>query len=370
MVGPTCTLWPRASIAVVALAVGACVPARVSRAVDATIEARDGETSGDAAGAADAHNKADGGEASDADMRHDAAGDADATRAEGDSGTGGLDAATRDGSLAIDECAQPAREWLFCDGFEHGGTAPFWDGSDTLPRLLGDPGPLGHAGNTALQLRVPTGTGGAGIWKGVPGQSRLYARYYVYWEPGYDLTAPHHGPGGLAADPAYNLGRSGIRPDGTDLMQATIEAGTSAPYTLYSYTYYAGMYQDCADPNGSCWGDSFPCSYDPPNATSYCTRPEHRPRVAQSGIETGRWYCLEQMIDLGTPTPSESGADGQLDFWIDGIEIGPWSGLWLRSSPSLELNTLWLFLYFHQDHSVEGLRVDDVVISSAPIGCR
>ncbi len=272
---------------------------------------------------------------------------------------------------ALDECGTPGPGWLFCDGFEWGGTAPFWDGSDTGPTLVGDPGAHGRAGNHVLRFRVSPGSGGgAGVWKRIAGHRKLYTRFWVQWEKGHDLTAVHHGPGGLAADPGGNLGRSGIRPDGTDLIAATIEAGTAGPHPLYSYTYYPGMYQDCADPAGACWGDSFPCSYDPPGVTHYCTHPADRPSVAQAGVQTGRWYCLEQMVDAGTPTPTAAGADGALDFWIDGAEIGPWTGLWMRSTESLQLNVLWLFLY-HQDgnHSAEGLLVDDVVVGTEAIAC-
>jgi len=263
----------------------------------------------------------------------------------------------------VDECAEAAEEWLFCDDFESGGT---WDGSVTDPPVIEHPGPSDADDNRVAQLRVPAGPGGMGLWKKLPERDRLYARWYVQWEPGHDISARHHGPGGLGADTAWYTGRSGIRPDGDEYFVSTLEPRTTAPYVLYAYTYYRGMYMDCADPNGRCWGDHFPCYASP----RYCTRPEYLPTVEQAGVETGLWYCLEQMIDAGTPSADGGDTDGQLDFWIDGLEIGPWTDLWWRTVPTLKVNILWLFLYHHDDaHSAEGLLLDNVVVSESRIGC-
>lgn len=262
------------------------------------------------------------------------------------------------------ECADMHPDWVFCDAFEEGTT---WDGSVAEPPLLQHPGPFQEAQNHVAQLRVPAGPGGNGLWKRLPLSDRLYARWYVYWELGHDLTARHHGPGGLGADTAWYTGRSGIRPDGDEYFVSTLEASTRSPHYVYSYTYYRGMYMDCADPNGRCWGDHFPCYAGP----RYCTRPEYLPRVQQSGTQTGRWYCFEQMIDAGTAVTDGANADGQLDFWIDGLQIGPWSDLWWRTVPTLKINFLWLFLYHHDDeHSTEGLLLDNVVVSTNRVGCR
>lgn len=280
-------------------------------------------------------------------------------------GTGGTVSTGGSSGAVVDECSQPLADWIFCDSFESGQT---YDGSTTTPVLVDDPGPIGLSGNHAMQLRSPAGArGGAGVWKSLPESDALYVRFYVSWELGYDPSAPHHGPGGLAADAASYLGRSDIRPAGDEYFNASMEFGASPPYPLYSYTYYRGMYQDCADPNGSCWGDSFPCSY----GSSYCTNPAHLPRVTQPSYENGKWYCIEQFIDAGTAVSDGSAADGVLDFWVDGLEVGPWTQVWWRTAPTLKINTVWLYLFNHDDtHSVQGLLIDDVVVSTSRIGCR
>jgi hypothetical protein len=80
---------------------------------------------------------------------------------------------------------------------------------------------------------------------------------------------------------------------------------------------------------------------------------------------------LEQLIDTGTPVSVASQANGVLDIWLDGVELGPWKNMWWRTSASLKVNFLWLYVYNHDGtHSVEGMLIDDVVVSTSPIGCR
>lgn len=263
----------------------------------------------------------------------------------------------------VNECADPDPDWVFCDSFEE--NAP-WDGSVEIPPVVEEPGPFDRTGNHVARLRVPAGPGGIGLWKELPPGDRLYARWYVQWEPGHDISARHHGPGGMGADTAWYTGRSGIRPDGDEYFVSTLEPLARAPHEVFAYTYHRGMYMDCADPNGRCWGDHYPCYAGP----RYCTRPEHLPTVEQVGTETGVWVCLEQMIDAGTPVRDAAAADGVLNFWIDEVEIGPWTDLWWRTVPTLRINFLWLFLYHHDEHhSQEGILLDNVVVSTSRVYC-
>ncbi len=269
----------------------------------------------------------------------------------------------------VDECADPGPGWIFCSGFEEGDLS-VWDDYDGNPPstnlVMPLPGPRDLAGNHVMRLRVPPGTGGADLVKVLPGTyDRLYARWYVQWEPGYDFTAPNHG-GGLMAGDRSLLARSGLRPDGTNRFIATLEPNT-ANRRLNAYAYYRGMYQDCADPDGACWGDRFPCLAD--EGQVRCTKPAHRDPPLPPQLETGRWYCIEMLLDGGTPTADGALADGVLDIWIDGEQLGPWDDLWLRTTPELRIGILWLNLYHHAAHSVEGLYLDNVVVSTEPIGC-
>ncbi|TAL67367.1 MAG: T9SS type A sorting domain-containing protein [Bacteroidetes bacterium] len=263
----------------------------------------------------------------------------------------------------------PDSSIVFTSGFEE-GNKDIWDdyddNADSTNLIMEDPGPFGKTGNHIMRFRVPPGRGGADIVKVLPGTyDRLYLRWYQKWEPGYDFNAKNHG-GGLYAGPRNLLGRSNIRPNGTDLFCAYLEPLDKAG-RLNFYSYYRGMYMDCVNPNGMCWGDHFPCWLD--EGEHICTKPEHREKVLPPVMETGRWYCLEMTIDAGTPVQSDAETDGSMNFWIDGVEYGPFEHLWLRSTSALKLNILWLELFHHEAHSIEGVMLDEIVVATERIGC-
>jgi len=280
------------------------------------------------------------------------------------------DAASTDGGqVPLDECDLHEPDWVFCSGFEE-GNKDIWDDYDGNPDetnlITEDPGPRGLSGNHVMRLRAPEGRGGADLVKVLPDTyDKLYVRWYIKYEDGFDFNARNHG-GGLFGGARNDLGRSDYRPNGDDWFGAYMEYSTDE-HRNQLYAYYRGMYMDCADPNGQCWGDVFPCTVD--DGEVYCTNPAHRETVLPPKLETGRWYCVELMVDAGHPSADGSDATGAFDFWIDGEEIGPWTNLWLRITPNLKLTILWISLFHHAEHSVEGVMYDNVVVSKSRIGC-
>lgn len=292
----------------------------------------------------------------------------------GDSGAGGAqglpDAGPKDAGPANPaECADPKPAWVFCSDFESGSKAE-WDDFDGNPDatnlLMPEPGPLSAEDNHVMRLRVPAGRGGADLVKVLPSTyDRLFARWYVKWEKGFDFSAPNHGSG-LHAGARNLLGRSGFRPQGNDWFGAWLEHSTQT-HRLQSYVYSVGMYQDCADPSGACWGDVFPCTSD--DGQNYCTKPQHREAFDGPVLVEDRWYCVETLLSAGTPQPEAAGANGSINFWVDGQEQGPWTDLWLRTEADLKIGILWLSLFHHGDHSVAGMMFDHVVVSEERVGC-
>jgi len=259
---------------------------------------------------------------------------------------------------------------VFCSEFEE-GNKDIWDdrdaNADANNLLMSDPGPCNDPGNTVMRLRADPGRGGADLVKELPTQhDKLYARWYVKWEPGYDFSADNHG-GGLHAGARNNLGRSDYRPQGNDWFSTWFEplAGNDANLQARPnlYTYYRGMYIDCANPQGSCWGDHFPCMF----SDNYCEKDEHKGMSPK--LENDVWYCIEVMLDGGTPVQNDADADGVQNFWIDGVEQGPFEHLWHRTTANLKVSILWLSMWHHGEHSVEGLMLDNVVVSENRIGC-
>ena len=272
---------------------------------------------------------------------------------------------------ARNECANPPSGTIFCEDFEgvnpKGNFDDFDGNSDTENLIVTEPGPSADPANKAIRLRAPAGvSGGSDLLKVLPStHDKLYVRWYVKYETGFNFVAPNHG-GGLAAGDRSFVGSSGNKPNGADFagFYVQYQVSTAVPF---AYSYYPGMYQDCGA-QGSCFGDSLPCVYDA--GGSYCIKPQHLPSITLPTVQAGQWYCVEQMVDMGTPTPTETSANGRLTLWLDGVELTDPQDLWIRTTANLKLQNLWVNLYHHDGtHSVGGEFVDNLAVSTQRIDC-
>lgn len=276
------------------------------------------------------------------------------------------------GPVTRNECANPPIGTIFCEDFEGvnpKGNFNDYDGNpDTENQVITDSGPAGDAANKVIRLRAPAGQrGGADLVKVFSStHDRLFARWYFQYEPGFNFGALNHG-GGLAAGDRNFVGQSGNRPSGTDFAGFYVQYQENSRKP-YAYSYYRGMYQDCSNPQGSCWGDSLACVYD--TGGFYCIKPQHRPPIALPALQAGQWYCVEEMVDMGTPSATGTSANGRLSLWLNGQSIGDFPDLWIRTAASLKLQTLWLGLFHHDGtHSAVGELIDNAVVSTQRIGC-
>lgn len=275
------------------------------------------------------------------------------------------------GPVPRNECATPPPGTIFCEDFEGANPkANFddFDGNlDTENLVVTDFGPAVNVANKAIRLRVPAGQRGTSdLLKVLPNSyDKLYARWYLKYETGFNFGAPHHGSGLAAGDRSF-VGQSGNRPSGNDFAGFYVQhlENTAKPYT---YSYYTGMYQQCGSP-GNCFGDSLPCVYDA--GANFCTKVQHRPVAPLPTFVSGQWYCIEQLVDMGTPTASVVGANGRLALWVDGQSLGDFQDLWIRTSAALKLKSMWLNLFHHDGtHSIVGQLIDNVVVSTQRVGC-
>ncbi len=275
-------------------------------------------------------------------------------------------------AVAQNECANPPAGTVFCEDFESTNPKSHFDDYDGNPdtenQIVAQNGPANSASNKAVRLRVPAGQGGGSdLIKVLPASyDKLYARWYFQYEPGFNFNAPNHG-GGLTAGDRNSIGVSGNRPAGNDFAYFTIQY-LNPSAVPFAYSYYRGMYQDCSNPNGQCWGDSLPCVYDTGGA--YCKKPQHRPSITMPTIQAGRWYCVEEMLDMGTPNTTGANPNGRLTLWLDDQLLGDYQDLWLRTTANLKVQNLWLSLFHHDGtHSTVGEMIDNVVVSTQRIGC-
>jgi len=269
------------------------------------------------------------------------------------------------------ECAQPPPGTIFCEDFQGANPKNNFDDFDGNPDsenlVITDLGPSNDAANKVIRLRVPAGQSGTSdLIKVLPSTyDSLYLRWYFKYETGFNFNAPNHG-GGMSAGNRSFVGSSGVQPDGTNFAKfyPQYQEGTAKPY---AYSYYRGMYQDCGG-QGSCFGDSLPCVYD--NGTSYCKKPQHRPATVLPTIQADKWYCVEELITMGTPSPTGSTKNGRLALWLDGVPFGDFTDLWLRTVADLKIQNVWIALFHHDGtHSTAGQLIDNVVASTERIGC-
>ncbi|TAA43723.1 hypothetical protein [Corallincola spongiicola] len=271
-------------------------------------------------------------------------------------------------AIKTDNCRQQDAIW--CTDFENNAGLKEWKKGeqDNNAKIVTFPGPIGSPQqNQVLQLSLPPGKGGTGLnRKLTKDYQQLHLRWFILYQTGFDFSARFHGQGLMATQ---SRGKAGFRPKGNDWFSVKVDHGINLASGLpapYLYAYYPGMSMDCRDPNGKCWGDRLPCFID---QRRYCRDPSYRPAPGLPQLTTNQWYCVELMVDLGTPTPSTNGANGRMNLSIDGQSLGPWQNLWLRSSDELKLDRVAMGFYHHGQHSEAGILIDNIVLSEQPIGC-
>lgn len=267
-------------------------------------------------------------------------------------------------SQAIEK--KSASDVVFETGFEEGNKSIWddWDGNpDSENQIISDPGPFNTKNNHVIRLAAPSEErGGSDLIKVLPSQyDSLFVWWYLKYEAGFNFNAPNHG-GGLFAGSRNYLGQSDNRPNGDDFVISSVEYNRKL-HTPQIYAYYRGMYQDCTDPQGSCWGDVFPCTSD--EGEIFCEKEQDRDPPIPPTLSAGKWYCIEMKLKMGTPSVDGSIHDGEIALWVDGQNYGHWDDLWMRTTDKLKISILWLSLFHHDStHSDAGVLLDDVMVST------
>lgn len=248
-------------------------------------------------------------------------------------------------------CASPGV--IFCDDFE-GGADAAWigDGGDVrFPAGAAVPG----VGETVVELATYADQQSSKLIYVFPDTDEIYIRFDVQYDPTYDNTGGSHGPvlSGSMSPPWGSFGTAGIKPSGDDFFVLNFEphdvVGDGA--TFHFYAYFVNM---LPDGHGDYWGNYFDSTMQPPPT-----------------IVPGQWQCVEYGLTLNDPASD----DGLADFWVDGVHHGHFDGFIWRTVPELQINTFSLDSYNHFNNgplppeTPNLVRYDNVVISSAPVGC-
>ena len=233
------------------------------------------------------------------------------------------------------------------------------------------------------------GTGGQLYRRLPPGYEKLFARFYVKFDP--DCNPIHHFGttlGGHYPSTQWPMVSAGNRPAGDKTFWTGIEPFGNSWVWDY-YTYWCEMRG--SPPKGQTWGNTFV-------------------RDPKLKVERGKWISVELMMkmnDIGD-------TNGEMALWIDGKPIShlgkgfpkgkwvfdkfvpgeggegirwndakgdresfdvphggqPFEGFRWRTNRELSINYVWLYLYITQAPAGKISRVwfDDIVVATEYIG--
>lgn len=254
---------------------------------------------------------------------------------------------------------------LFADNFETGHLSKW----DEKRRRVVPTEDRPNAGRWCVQMPMERGQnqGGDAIKWFMPGADRVYVRFYTRFSENYQYN--HHFVT-LLANQRKNrwsaFGKAGNKPDGTYYssgMEPWFAWGKNPPPgEVNLYSYFMDMERD--PKMDKYWGNAF----FPPGPGKGSAASSHRVIPPLN-----RWQCWEFMIQANT---SPDQADGAQAMWVDGVEVGRFTGIRWRTDPELKVNCLWLqhFGYDEGDPTKrywkdnQSVWFDDVVVATEYIG--
>jgi hypothetical protein len=194
---------------------------------------------------------------------------------------------------------------VFFGGFEEGYNDASWKSRWGIPWMNRAADNVvvanGFQGGKSLRVSYPEGgvgpaeTGGQFpmVFRDMTGMhdtlyQELYLRYYLKFEEGFDFNRGGKLPGLMGGGDSW--GRSGgNQPDGTNGWTLRFMWRNKGNLVIYAYVPKSSNGKWGSEK----WGQDISCDYR---------------------AETGRWHCIEQYVNVGTPGKD----DGVLKVWIDG----------------------------------------------------
>lgn len=237
---------------------------------------------------------------------------------------------------------------IFHDDFESGSLGKWQDGVNAAKHRVVNDASLAAGGNRFLEVTYPSGEEGGWLTSFfMPGYDELYVRYDVKFDQAWQGGTKLLNLRGARTDNQWSAhGNAGKCPDGNQWFATNIVMmGQQDPGPIRFYAYWPGMPKE--NDGVTCWG-----RLSGIGTTNY---------MNESPISKGAWHRVEFSVKLNTPGQ----ANGEQRVWVDGVLRGEWTGLVLRNTDMLKLNSLTLELS-KMDGSESVTRrmyVDNVVVA-------
>jgi len=254
-----------------------------------------------------------------------------------------------------------------------------WDNAQAKTMSISSdvPAESGDGRSLLIEHRGGEGTGGQLYRRLAPGHQRVFARFYVKFDP--ECAPIHHFGthlGGFNPPTPWPQGGAGTRPDGNKRFTTGVEPHGKR-WEWDFYTYWQGMH---VHGDGRYWGTPFLSGVDKPK------------------VRRGEWICVEMMVKVNDPVDE---TNGEQAFWIDGrlwrvngqvashagpgFPRGRWTGGWWRpdvaeqgsfdgfrwrSTEELAVNYIWTYLYITKAPSGHLSKVwfDNIVVAKEYVG--
>jgi hypothetical protein len=242
----------------------------------------------------------------------------------------------------------PPTNVIFSDDFESGTLSKWQDGVNPDKHRVINNASRAAGGSHYLEITYPSGGNGGWLTRFfMPGYDSLYVSYDVQFEATWTGGTKLLNLRGSRTDNQWSsFGQASKCPDGSQWFATNVVMlANENPGPIRFYTYFPGMQPE--SDGATCWG-----RHSGMGVTNY---------TGTSAIARGVWHRVEVFVKLNTPGQS----NGVQRMWVNGELRGEWSGLVLRTTNMLMLNSLTLegSLMGSAQSTTRRLLVDNVVVT-------
>jgi hypothetical protein len=214
---------------------------------------------------------------------------------------------------------------IFSDDFESGSLGSWHDGVNAAKHRIVTDASRAADGSRFLEILYPASSDGGWLTRFfMPGYDSIRVSYDVQFESSWTGGTKLLNVRGSRSDNQWSsFGQAGKCPDGQQWFATNVVMlANEHPGPIRFYTYYPGM--PLENDGVSCWG-----RHSGMGTTTYS---------GTSTIARGVWHRVEMFVKLNTPGQS----NGVQRLWVDGQLRGEWTGLALRNTSMLRLNSITL----------------------------